>query len=159
MRFSFILSGLLFPIMVFATPTPTEDDAASKVEMAARADISSILGGLSGDLSAILGLLNPTTLNNIESVVNHLALLLDDKTTNQTKALINTADGLLSGPLLGEISGLITDSFIKDIQALITNANNLLTPRFVNETTGLIDDVAPVRHKQDASFILDTYIV
>lgn len=145
MRLSFILSGLLLPALVFTTPTQTEDEAASRVEMAPRADISSILGGLSGDLSAILGLLNPTTLSNIESVVNHLAELLDDKTTNQTKSLINTADELLSGPLLGEIGGLITQSFITDVQSLITNADALLTPQFVNETVGLINEVAPVR--------------
>lgn len=141
MRFSYLFTGFLLPALVFSTPTPAAADEISNVEMAARAaDISSLLG----DFNSVLGLLKPEFLNNVQGVVNHLALLLDDKTTKQTKALINTADGLLSGPLLGQLTSLLTKDFVTAIGNLIKNANNLLTPQFVASTTGLINDIAPV---------------
>ena len=143
MRFSFLLSELLLSALVFATPTPTAEEEVSPVELAARADISSILSTITGDIGSPVNLLNPTTLSNIEIVINNLALLLDQLTTNQTKSLINAADQLRSGPLLGELSRLVTQSFMTEVLSLINNANSLLTPQFVNETTGLINNVAP----------------
>lgn len=115
------------------------------MELTERAtDLSGLIGTLTQDLGAITSLLKPATFQNIETVLTHLALLLDDKTTNQTKSLIGTADSLLSGPLLPSLTSLITPDFITKIGGLINNANNLLTPTFVKQTTGLINDVAPV---------------
>ena len=132
----------------FASPTALGSESSvadAPMELVDRAtDLSGLIGTLTQDLGAITSLLKPQTFKNIESVLTHLALLLDDKTTNQTKALIGTADTLLSGPLLPSLTSLVTPDFIKKISGLINNANNLLTPTFVKQTTGLINDVAPV---------------
>ncbi|KFX93067.1 hypothetical protein O988_07006 [Pseudogymnoascus sp. VKM F-3808] len=149
MRFS-IFAPLLLLAAPFAIATPTAADsqaaaAAATFELSDRAtDLSGLIGTLTKDLGAITNLLKPQTFTNIESILTHFAYIFDDKTSNQTKSLLNTADGLLSGPLLPAITGLITPDFIKKVSGLINNANNLLTPTFVKQTTGLINDVAPL---------------
>ncbi|OBT43686.1 hypothetical protein VE00_05564 [Pseudogymnoascus sp. WSF 3629] len=146
MRFFSFVPLLVLAPFTFASPAVQGSQAAAApVDLTNRAvDLSGLLGTLTADLSSITSLLKPATFTNIESVITHLALLLDDKTTNQTKALINTADGLLAGPLLSSLTSLITPDFIKKISGLINNANNLLTPTFVTQTVGLINDVAPL---------------
>lgn len=147
MRFFSFVPLLVLAPFAFGSPAVqgSQAVAAAPVDLTNRAvDLSGLLGTLTEDLSSITSLLKPATFKNIESVITHLALLLDDKTTNQTKALINTADGLLAGPLLSSLTSLITPDFIKKISGLINNANNLLTPTFVTQTVGLINDVAPV---------------
>ncbi|KFY93205.1 hypothetical protein V500_03818 [Pseudogymnoascus sp. VKM F-4518 (FW-2643)] len=147
MRFFSFVPLLVLAPFAFASPTASSEAvvADAPFELADRAtDLSGLIGTLTSDLGAITSLLKPQTFKNIESVLTHLALLLDDKTTNQTKALIGTADSLLSGPLLSSLSGLLTTDFISKISGLINNANNLLTPAFVKQTTGLINDVAPL---------------
>ncbi|KFY24483.1 hypothetical protein V493_05212 [Pseudogymnoascus sp. VKM F-4281 (FW-2241)] len=147
MRFFSFVPLLVLAPFAFASPTAgsQSDVADAPMELTERAtDLSGLIGTLTKDLGAITSLLNPQTFRNIETIVTNVAFLLDDKTTNQTKALIGTADSLLSGPLLGSITGLVTPDFIKKISGLINNANNLLTPTFVKQTTGLINDVAPL---------------
>lgn len=145
MRLFSLLPVFLLPALILTTPTQPDAATSAKVaDIAERADISSLIDTFTGDLSGIVSLLRPETLKNIDSIITHVALLLDDKTTNQTKSLLNTADDLLSGNLFSSISGLVTPDFIKKVGGLIDNANNLLTPTFVKETTGLINDVAPV---------------
>lgn len=149
--FSFVPLFVLAPF-AFATPTAQGSQEAAPaltLDLNNRAvDLTGLLGTLTEDLGAITSLLKPATFRNIESIVTHAALLLDDKTTNQTKKLIGTADSLLSGPLLSSLTSLLTTDFIKKISGLINNANNLLTPAFVKQTTGLINDVAPVSLSQ-----------
>ncbi|KFY66061.1 hypothetical protein V496_02203 [Pseudogymnoascus sp. VKM F-4515 (FW-2607)] len=148
MRFFSFVPLLILTPFAFATPTVQGSNEAAPVltlDLNSRAvDLSGLLGSLTENLDAIKGLLKPATFRNIDSIVTHLALLLDDKTTNQTKKLIGTADSLLSGPLLPSLTSLVTPDFIKKISGLINNANNLLTPAFVKQTTGLINDVAPL---------------
>ncbi|KFY09081.1 hypothetical protein V492_05640 [Pseudogymnoascus sp. VKM F-4246] len=149
MRFFSFVPLLVLAPFAFASPAAAAGSEAAVAdapfELDGRAvDLSGLLGTLTDDLGAITQLLKPQTFKNIDTVLTHLALLLDDKTTNQTKGLIATADSLLSGPLLPSITGLITPEFIKKITALINNASNLLTESFVKQTVGLINDVAPL---------------
>ncbi|KFY75644.1 hypothetical protein V499_04403 [Pseudogymnoascus sp. VKM F-103] len=147
MRFFSFVPLLVLAPFAFASPAVqgSQAEAAAPLDLTNRAvDLSGLLGTLTQDLGAITSLLKPATFTNIESVITHLALLLDDKTTNQTKSLLNTASTLLAGPLLPSLTSLITPDFITKISGLINNANNLLTPTFVKQTTGLINDVAPL---------------
>lgn len=52
-------------------------------------NITGILGNLGGDLSGILGLLNPTFINDIQSVVTNAAALLTPTFVNNTVSLID----------------------------------------------------------------------
>jgi hypothetical protein len=117
--------------------------------------LTTILSDLTSSLGAIEQLLSAQSLNNIEAVVTDLSTLFADPTTNQTKALINTASGLLDSPavgsliqqlpsLLSSVSGLLTPALITNLTDILGAAHILLTPQFATETAGLINDVAPV---------------
>lgn len=94
------------------------------------------------------GLFSPTLLLDIESFFHHVAYLLDDKTTDQTKALIGTASGLLTQSLIDKLTGLLdnasallTADFVHQIQELIKTMVPILKPELFKEISELLDNL------------------
>jgi hypothetical protein len=163
MHFSkFFSLALVLPTMVLTSPSPApESPVTSDTELAhlimerQTSSLTSLLSALTSSIGAIETLLSAQSLDNIEAVVTDLSTLLATPTTNQTKALINTASDLLGSDsvtsllnelptLLSSVSGLVTPALITNLTDILGNAHDLLTPTFVSETKGLIADVAPV---------------
>jgi hypothetical protein len=177
MRF-FTLFTAVLPAMVMAIPGPGPLPNAAPDALTGRAPLARAsadlglealitarqldlgnLGGLLANLSqsfqAIESLLSPTSLGNIQEVVNDLAALLKSPTPEQAKSLLGTASDLLSSneisgllkslpSLLSSVQGLITPALITNATDILGNAHQLLTPDFVSQTKGLIADIAPV---------------
>ncbi|KAI9730051.1 MAG: hypothetical protein M1818_008320 [Claussenomyces sp. TS43310] len=78
-------------------------------------DIQSLIGGISG-------LLSNESITELESVIHHAYILLDDTTTNQTKTLITAASSLVTNPqVLQEGQMLLTE--IQSVLAGILKEN------------------------------------
>ena len=107
-------------------------------------DITGFLGSIGSSIGAIEGLLSPTTLNNIETLLTNAADLLSAPFVNDTRNLIFLATEALNSPLVADVEGLFTPAVVTDIGDLISTLSGLLSSSFVSSIVTLVEDVAPV---------------
>jgi hypothetical protein len=172
MRFSTIFTTAMAVTMpAFAIAKPQVD---YRSEIAPRQDLSSALTEIVALIKELQTFLQPSFLDDINTVVTGLADLLADPFPNTTRTVLFTAsdalgkidlDSLLGqiSPLLSQLtpiltavskidiaglinsaSSLLTPDTIKTIGVLLNNANTLLTSAFITETQELIADAQPV---------------
>jgi len=155
MHFIKSLAVLLLPAFVLASPNPNPEPSliasdALKTRMLMErqsldlGNLTGLLGSLTGSIQAIETLLSPTSLDNIEIVVDNLALLLGNGTSTELKSVLTAVGGVLSGNLLTQVESLLTPALLTNVTDILGNAHDLLTPTFVSQTTELIGDVAPL---------------
>ncbi|KAB8072662.1 hypothetical protein BDV29DRAFT_192347 [Aspergillus leporis] len=115
-----------FKYLIFAAPlalaTPNPNPVAAP---APQSTGGGLLSELPDFLSALKELLNPETLDDLQTIVKGGAALLGGDTPKNLQRLVSSQN-------------------IDKLQHVIDNADTLLTPKFVNETQGLIEDAAPL---------------
>jgi len=155
MHFLKSLPFFVFPAFVLANPraapyplpAPMPDLAHTPVLIERQLDLSNLtgfLGSLTGSIQAIESLLSPTSIENIEVVVDGLSLVLGNGTAQELKTLLNTVGGLVTPSFISSVGSLLTPALITNVTDILGNAHDLLTPTFVSETKELIGDVAPL---------------
>jgi len=132
-------------------PDPATYEIVARDLIARQIDVSNLtseltgfLGSIGSSLSALEGLLSPTTIDNIENLLTNAADLLSAPFVNDTRSLIFTAVAALNSPLVTDLEGLFTPSLVTDLGNLISALSGLLTSSFVSSIVTLVEDISPV---------------
>ena len=163
MHFSTIATSALgFCAAGFALAKPTIDTSAEGTVLVTRNSKGELVERQLDQLTGILSKLEDT-LNNVNSIVDNAATLLQPDTVSQLKDLISAGDSAVNSPIVQSLGSLLNNNTIGSVTGLISGANSLLspqntqavsdvlatvdsllTPQFVNETQGLITTVSGV---------------